>query len=451
MDLKSVVFTFLLLCCGNINTCVLGCGWCDRLWGRKRFLDIDISKDINEYFFNGEIITADVLEAYIYKMLEEKNEYCFVDGGINLYEKIPYLTMANFEKITDPYAKLLAKWFLSDEDYEKDIKSCLEQPEDTIAENTNELQEEKNTNKLKDVKELFNENSKFRQIMDNSFRESLNKNFKKNSESLNNKIKKNMDSLNDKFEEDGDSLNNKIKENVDSSNNKIKKNMESLNNKNEENGDSLNNKIEENVDSSNNKIKEKMESLNNKIKDKAAMKTELSQFLQQCKPFEGEVYRGTGFYYEDSSSKEYVKEVILEKKLDRLFSTIKGKVWHEEGVGYFSKNNAVAGYFANEGTGNTNFNIIIRCRRGINGVDVSVLQEKEDLYSNDVGSVYIKKEEEEVLFPENSSFKILGLRPEKIKYFWRASLRPKDQFFGAFIFLDVVQVKNVENINTTFI
>ena len=177
--------------------------------------------------------------------------------------------------------------------------------------------------------------------------------------------------------------------------------------------------------------------------------------LNQCIPYKSSsiTYRGTKplnlghkkpFDMEETKdSRGNVVEWFIEK--------IKDRVWQEEGLKGYSLDPAVAAYFAmgwawsDSYSNHVNFRILIRNHYNKTGVELKPLltkaekEKKEGVYLPDRG-------EEEILYPLNSKFEILGihLSPENTYDInWRAFSRKEDRkvFPQFFIVLDVVQIE----------
>ena len=239
------------------------------------------------------------------------------------------ITKNKFKNISDGFIKILATFFLKEEDYNEYLKECVDKEKDKNNQNDNNNQ---NNNKKEDVSNLLQ--------TDTSFMEALNTYITNNSNLLITFIdaKQNLKSLSDK--------------------------------------------------------------------------------LQSCSPYEGTTYRGTKIYNKNQEALNLEKDNKKENyKIIKIFlEKIRSTTWSDRPDGWltsFSYDPLVAGYFALQKP-NSNFfpnpplfRMVIRNNINKTGV---YLYEKYNPKDKKLAK-YIP-EEREVLYPQGSKFKILGVRLE---------------------------------------
>ena len=245
----------------------------------------------------------------------------------NFFNEKYIITKDKFETILDDFTKILATFFLKEEDYNKYLKECVDEEKDKNIQNDNNKE---------DISNLLNE--------DESFRDALNVYISNNSNFLN------------KFED----------------------------------------------------AKEKLKSLSEKI--------------QSCSPYKGETYRGTKIYNEkgqalelkENNTKENYK--IIRTFLEKIRSTKWSDRPSDDWLTSFSSDPLVAGYFALKHQ-NLNFfpksplfRIVIR-----NNINKTGVYLYENWDPNNTKFTKGIPKEREVLYPQGSKFKILGVRLEILK------------------------------------
>lgn len=245
-------------------------------------------------------------------------------------EKEKYIiTRKKFETISDDFIKILATFFLKEEDYNRYLEKCLDEEKNKNIQNDN--------NK-KDISNLLNEEESFR--------------------------------------------------------------------------DALNVYI---ITKSNLLLLELGEDEKQKLKL-------LSEKLQLCSPYKEKTYRGTKIYNKKQQALELKKDnkkenyKIINTFLEKIKSTTSSDRPSNDWLTSFSSDSLVAGYFAlkhpnlNNFPGRPFFRMVIR-----NNINKTGVYLYENWKPEDNKITYGKPEEREVLYPQGSKFKILGVRLEILK------------------------------------
>ena len=224
-----------------------------------------------------------------------------------------------------------------------------------------------------------------------------------------------------------------------------------------------------------------------------------SEKLKQIKDvFTDVTYRGTSVYYKEEGKDYFTKadhKYPLDKKMEDLFKKLKTDyadknkgfyVWNEWGPLSFSKNPAVAGLFSMYDPNRGKWNFVIHNHKGINGVDLTVVdydkiydendekndKNKDENHKNNDKKDKNKEEneinnedndknndktdkkneypqlenEEEVVYPDGSLFRILGLHFKDILssfnpvYLYEKKLYKKNDNHSFLVF-DVIQIE----------
>ena len=157
------------------------------------------------------------------------------------------------------------------------------------------------------------------------------------------------------------------------------------------------------------------------FKDAKEKLKSLSEKIQSCSPYKGETYRGTKIYNEEQKALELEENNKEEnyKIIKTFLEKIRSTTWSDRPDGWltsFSSDPLVAGYFALKHQ-NLNFfpksplfRIVIRNNINKTGV---YLYENWDPNNKKINDGIPK--EREVLYPQGSKFKILGVRLEILK------------------------------------
>ena len=157
------------------------------------------------------------------------------------------------------------------------------------------------------------------------------------------------------------------------------------------------------------------------FKDAKEKLKSLSEKIQSCSPYKGETYRGTKIYNEEQKALELEENNKEEnyKIIKTFLEKIKSTTWSDRPDGWltsFSSDPLVAGYFAlkhpyhNHFPVHPLFRIVIRNNINKTGV---YLYENWDPNNEKITNGIPK--EREVLYPQGSKFKILGVRLEILK------------------------------------
>ena len=155
------------------------------------------------------------------------------------------------------------------------------------------------------------------------------------------------------------------------------------------------------------------------FKDAKEKLKSLSEKIQSCSPYKGETYRGTKIYNEEQKALELEENnkeenyKIIKTFLEKIRSTTWSDRPSDDWLTSFSSDPLVAGYFALKHPYHNHFPVFplfrIVIRNNINKTGVS-LYEKWD--PNDTKITNGIPKEKEVLYPQGSKFKILGVRLE---------------------------------------
>ena len=170
----------------------------------------------------------------------------------------------------------------------------------------------------------------------------------------------------------------------------------------------------------------------------------LSEYLKKCHPFEGETFRGTGIYDKETGKRIDIKEKWedSQQNIMNFIEKIKKCIWEEPGVKPYTSDPAIAGYFAMNYSGyNDNFNkfkIFIHNHNNKTGVELKKFYDENRKNEDDYPLAGFFPEEEEVLCPINSKFKILGIQLGVKETF---CVEKKVKYFQPFLVLDVVQIE----------
>ena len=158
------------------------------------------------------------------------------------------------------------------------------------------------------------------------------------------------------------------------------------------------------------------------FKDAKEKLKSLSEKIQSCSPYKGETYRGTKIYNEEQKALELEENnkeenyKIIKTFLEKIRSTTWSDRPSDDWLTSFSSDPLVAGYFALKHPYHNHFPVFplfrIVIRNNINKTGVS-LYEKWD--PNDTKITNGIPKEKEVLYPQGSKFKILGVRLEILK------------------------------------
>ena len=155
------------------------------------------------------------------------------------------------------------------------------------------------------------------------------------------------------------------------------------------------------------------------FKDAKEKLKSLSEKIQSCSPYKGETYRGTKIYNEEQKALELEENnkeenyKIIKTFLEKIRSTTWSDRPSDDWLTSFSSDPLVAGYFAlkhpyhNHFPVHPLFRIVIRNNINKTGV---YLYEKWKPEDNKITNGIPK--EKEVLYPQGSKFKILGVRLE---------------------------------------
>ena len=158
------------------------------------------------------------------------------------------------------------------------------------------------------------------------------------------------------------------------------------------------------------------------FKDAKEKLKSLSEKIQSCSPYKGETYRGTKIYNEEQKALELEENNKEEnyKIIKTFLEKIKSTTWSDrpsdDWLTSFSSDPLVAGYFALKHPGHNFFprsplfRIVIRNNINKTGV---YLYENWDPNNEKITNGIPK--EREVLYPQGSKFKILGVRLEILK------------------------------------
>lgn len=241
----------------------------------------------------------------------------------NFFDGKYIITKDTFEKISDDFIKILATFFLKEEDYKEYLEKCVDEEKNKNIQNDNNKE---------DISSLLN--------TDQSFRDALNTYINNNSDLLN------------KFED----------------------------------------------------AEQKLKSLSGK--------------LQLCSPYKEKTYRGTKIYNKEQKALALGKNNKKENyKIIRTFlKKIKSTTWSDRPDGWltsFSSDPLVAGYFALKHPNNNYFPVHplfrIVIRNNINKTGVYLYEKWDPNNENFTDGI---PKEKEVLYPQGSKFKILGVRLE---------------------------------------
>ena len=182
------------------------------------------------------------------------------------------------------------------------------------------------------------------------------------------------------------------------------------------------------------------------FKDAKEKLKSLSEKIQSCSPYKGETYRGTKIYNEEQKALELEENnkeenyKIIKTFLEKIRSTTWSDRPSDDWLTSFSSDPLVAGYFAlkhpyhNHFPVHPLFRIVIRNNINKTGV---YLYEKWKPEDNKITNGIPK--EKEVLYPQGSKFKILGVRLEILQTYPCPSGIPDLYFSCPFIVLDVVE------------
>ena len=158
------------------------------------------------------------------------------------------------------------------------------------------------------------------------------------------------------------------------------------------------------------------------FKDAKEKLKSLSEKIQSCSPYKGETYRGTKIYNEEQKALELEENnkeenyKIIKTFLEKIRSTTWSDRPSDDWLTSFSSDPLVAGYFAlkhpyhNHFPVHPLFRIVIR--NNINKTGVYLYEKCDPNNENFTGGI---PKEREVLYPQGSKFKILGVRLEILK------------------------------------
>ena len=361
----KILFIFIIAKCLNISAkdC---CDCCDDCFNSKEIIKITNENTSEQYYDLSKINTLEGidlnqdLEKIFIQLLSEKLYSVFDVSSLakkfsseawkkkdenptkkavssyeentreqlkNFFNEKYIITKDKFETISDDFIKILATFFLKEDDYNEYLKLCVNKGKDKNIQN--------DSNK-EDISNLLK--------TDKSFRKNLNEYIRQNSDFL------------ISFKD----------------------------------------------------AKEKLKSLSEKI--------------QSCSPYKGETYRGTKIYNEKGQALELKENNTKENyKIIRTFlKKIRSTMWSDrpsdDWLTSFSSDPLVAGYFALKHPGHNFFprsplfRIVIRNNINKTGV---YLYENWDPNNEKITNGIPK--EREVLYPQGSKFKILGVRLEILK------------------------------------
>lgn len=172
--------------------------------------------------------------------------------------------------------------------------------------------------------------------------------------------------------------------------------------------------------------------------------TTVSNYLKQCPPYNGKTYRGTHLYNEygeliDIKEGNVAHNLSLVSKFVQL---IRACQWQEPGLKPYSSDEAIAGFFAMLCNGYNNnflkFRILIRNHVNKTGVDLLNFYDETKKDDTEYPLYGFFPNEKEVCFPQDSKFKIFGIRISPQKTYDNTK---KITYVQPFITLDVVQIE----------
>ena len=157
------------------------------------------------------------------------------------------------------------------------------------------------------------------------------------------------------------------------------------------------------------------------FKDAKEKLKSLSEKIQSCSPYEGTTYRGTKIYTKEQQALELNENNKEEnyKIIKTFLEKIRSTTWSDRPDGWltsFSSDPLVAGYFALKHPGHNFFprsplfRIVIR-----NNINKTGVYLYENWDPNNTKFTKGIPKEREVLYPQGSKFKILGVRLEILK------------------------------------
>lgn len=148
----------------------------------------------------------------------------------------------------------------------------------------------------------------------------------------------------------------------------------------------------------------------------------LSEKLKLCSPYKKKTYRGTKIYNKKQQALELKEDNKKEnyKIINTFLEKIKSTKWSDrpsdDWLTSFSSDSLVAGYFALKHPNLDNFPVRPFFRMVIrNNINKTGVYLYENWKPEDNKITYGKPEEREVLYPQGSKFKILGVRLEILK------------------------------------
>ena len=170
----------------------------------------------------------------------------------------------------------------------------------------------------------------------------------------------------------------------------------------------------------------------------------LSEYLKIYPPFEGKTFRGTGIYDKETGKRIDIKEKWEDSQqiIMNFIEKIKKCIWEESGVKPYTSAPYIAGYFAMNYSGRndnfTKFKIFIHNHNNKTGVEIGKFYDRKRKNEGDYPLFVFFPEEEEVLCPINSKFKILGIQLGVKETYCRDKYI---KYYQPFLVLDVIQIE----------